>query len=307
MIVPKPPEVFRFIHQNIQGLPVNPRAHKHKQIGVAMHDTEADTYSLVEINLNLRVMGAASQFKERFQHLRRNHSVHACNRHDSSTANILYGRAALITMGPCSHRVLSSGSDPSGLGRWVWTLFAGRNNTKLRVISGYRPNPDASDRTGSVYSQHERYLRSQKDDRNPRRAFIKDLQADLEKWKDEGDLFIIGLDANDNVRTGDVNAMLRSLGLVDVHHQKHPHLPTTATCNKNNRDIPVDGIWVSPLLECTAAGYYGFGELVIGKTDHCMIWADFSFESIFGFKPPPTKILPPPTLNSRRPTRSKKI
>ncbi len=286
MVLPKPSRLFRYIFQNIQGLPVKPRARKYQQIGDAFDETEADIFGLAELNLNLRVMGAASQFNERFRHLRRNNSIHSCNRHDTSTANILYGGTAQITMGSCSHRVLASGADTSGLGRWVWSLFAGRNNTKLRVITGYRPNPDSSDRPGSVYSQHERYLESIHDDRNPRRAFIKDLQVALENWKEEGDLFLIGMDANDNVRTGDVNAMLRNLGLVDVHHAKHPHLPTTATCNKNNKEIPVDGIWASPSIECTAAGYYGFGELSMGKTDHRMLWADFSFESVFGFKPP---------------------
>ena len=189
-------------------------------------------------------------------------------------------------MGSCSHRAIASGADESGLGRWTWTLFAGRNQTKLHIISGYRPNPDTADKVGSVYSQHERRLRSIKDDRNPRRAFVEDLRDSITKWTEEGNLFIIGLDANNNVRTGDVNAMLRSLGLVDTHHDRHPHLTAASTCNKNTQSIPVDGIWSSPSLECIAAGYYGYGELIMGKTDHRMIWADFSYESVFGFKPP---------------------
>ena len=241
---------------------------------------------MAELNLNFQHLGPSSQWYERFKGLRRNHSIHAFNKHDSSDSNILYGGTALISMGSCSHRALKSGEDTSGLGRWVWTLFAGRNRTKLRIISGYRPNPDSSDSTGSVYSQHERYLRSIHDDRNPRRAFVADLKAALEHWANEGNLFIIGIDAHDNVRTGDVNAMLRSIGLVDIHHSKHPHLPTVSTCNKNTRSIPVDGIWASPSLECQAAGYFGYGELLMGKTDHRMIWADFSYESVFGFKPP---------------------
>ena len=267
-------------------MPVNPRAHKHKQIGAAFKDTEADTFGMAEINLNLQQLDATSQWHERFQHLPRNHSIHSCNRHDSSKSKLLFGGTAQITMGPSSHRVLASGSDATGLGRWVWTLFAGKNQTKLRVISGYRPNPDAADKTGSVYSQQERYFRSKHDDRNPRRAFIKDLEAALTTWSGEGNLFIIGLDANDNVRTGDVNKMLRRLGLVDIHQFKHPHLSTESTCNKNTQDIPVDGIWASPALDCIACGYYGYGELVMGKTDHRMIWGDFGYESAFGFKPP---------------------
>jgi hypothetical protein len=99
-------------------------------------------------------------------------------------------------------------------------------------------------------------------------------------------MIILGLDANDNVRTGDVNAMLRMRGLVDVHAATHPHLATESTCDKNTQEIPVDGIWATPALECISAGYYGFGELVMGKTDHRMIWADFTYESALGFEPP---------------------
>ena len=101
--------------------------------------------------------------------------------------------------------------------------------------------------------------------------------------------------------------MLQTLGLIDVHHSQHPHLPTTATCNKNNQDIPVDGIWASPSIDVIAAGYYGFGELVMGKTDHRMIWADFSFESVFGFEPPEATYIAPPTPNAQRPTSSQTI
>jgi hypothetical protein len=112
-----------------------------------------------------------------------------------------------------------------------------------------------------------------------------------------GNLIIIGMDANDNVRTGTINAMLRSQGLLDVHATRHPHLPTVATCNKNTQGIPVDGIWASsPSLDCLAADYYGFGELVIGKTDHRMIWANFSFESALGFQPPKPSYLTPQCL-----------
>ena len=122
-----------------------------------------------------------------------------------------------------------------------------------------------------------------------------------------GNLILIGLDANDNVRTGDVNAMLRSNGLSEVHAAKHPHLPTVATCNKNTQDIPVDGIWASPTLDCTAAGYYGFGEIVIGNTDHRMLWADFSSESALGFQPPQPSYIAPQRLTLDDPRVVKSI
>jgi hypothetical protein len=51
---PKPDAVFRYIFQNINGLPVNPRAYKHQQIGAAFTETEADMFGFAELNLNLK-------------------------------------------------------------------------------------------------------------------------------------------------------------------------------------------------------------------------------------------------------------
>jgi hypothetical protein len=123
--LPKPNRIFRFIFQNIQGLPVNPHSHKHQQITMA------------ELHLNLRILGSTSQCNNQFQNLQRNHSVHTYNRHDMSQEQLLFGGTAQITTGACSHRATASGADESGMGRWVWTLFAGKNNIKLRVLSGY--------------------------------------------------------------------------------------------------------------------------------------------------------------------------
>jgi hypothetical protein len=119
-------------------------------------------------------------------------------------------------------------------------------------------------------------------------------------------LIIIGLDANDNVRTGPVNAMLKSRGLVEVHSAQHSHLPSRATCNKNTQDIPVNRIWASPSLDCSSTGYLGFGEIIIGKIDHCLIWADFTYESALGFQPPEPSYVAPQRLTLNDPRVVKK-
>jgi hypothetical protein len=65
-------------------------------------------------------------------------------------------------------------------------------------------------------------------------------------------------------------------------------------------------MWMSPSLECLAAGYYGFDELIMGKTDHRMIWADFSYESALGFQPPKPKYRQPQRLTLTDPRVVKK-
>jgi hypothetical protein len=121
-----------------------------------------------------------------------------------------------------------------------------------------------------------------------------------------GNLIIIGLDVNDNVRTGAVNAMLRSRGLLDVHSAQHPHLTPRVTCNKNTQDIPINGIWASPSLNCSSAGYLGFSKIIIGKTDHCLIWADYTYKSALGFQPPEPNYIPPQCLTLNDPHVVKK-
>jgi hypothetical protein len=100
--------------------------------------------------------------------------------------------------------------------------------------------------------------------------------------------------------------MLRSRGLVEVRSAQHPHSPPRATCNKNTQAIPVEGIWASPSLDCSSAGYLRFGEIIIGKTDHCLIWADFTYESASGFQPPERSYTAPQRLTLNDPRVVKK-
>jgi hypothetical protein len=153
--LPKPENTYQFAFLNIQGLPVNPHSHKHQQIITAQQETEAGTFGLSELNINFQILGSTAQWKDRFYKLGRNHSIHTYNRHDMSQERLLFGGTAQITTGACSHRAMASGTDLSGMGRWVWTLFSGQNNIKLRLISGYRPNPDSNNRPGTVFSQQE--------------------------------------------------------------------------------------------------------------------------------------------------------
>jgi hypothetical protein len=50
-----------------------------------------------------------------------------------------------------------------------------------------------------------------------------------------------------------------------------------------------------------AAGYLGYGEIIIGKTDHRLIWAGFSYESALGFQPPKAKYFAPQRLTLNDP------
>jgi hypothetical protein len=82
---------------------VNPYSYKHQQIELALTDTGADVFGIAELNLNFRVLGTTSQWNDRFHAMKRNHSIHTYNTHDSSSERTLFGGAAQITKGACSH------------------------------------------------------------------------------------------------------------------------------------------------------------------------------------------------------------
>jgi hypothetical protein len=94
------------------------------------------------------------------------------------------------------------------------------------------------------------------------------------------------MDLNDNTWTSAEALRIENWGLKNALKQHHPNLPTVATCNKNQSNKPVDGIWCSHSLEILNAGMTGFGSPNIG-TDHRMLWVDFEIESVFGYLPPP--------------------
>ena len=70
----------------------------------------------------------------------------------------------------------------------------------VRFISAYRPcNLGGS---SSVSQQHSR---SFNDKRHPRTAILEDLAASMTVWKALGDHLILGMDANEDVRQGEVH------------------------------------------------------------------------------------------------------
>ena len=85
---------------------------------------------------------------------------------------------------------ISSGSDKTGLGRWVWTRHRGKDNITLRIYSAYCTcSPHNSLGSGTVHKQQERYFHRELDDRSPREAFLEDLKSDIEEAQEAGDSF----------------------------------------------------------------------------------------------------------------------
>jgi hypothetical protein len=282
----KPDNVFRYCFANIYGLPIAVKHEKHDRITNAMNKHEIDVFGLAEVNLNFPQLGPDQQWIHRFPNLK-THSNYAINQHSTSQDRKLYGGTAYLTNTTTSPKVADSGADPTGLGRWTWVQLTGRRGLSIRIISGYRPVKDSTNRAGTVYSQHEKYFMDIGAYGEPRLAFLDDLETDILRWQAEGNLIILGLDLNDNTWTGAETLRIEQWGLKNALKHQHPHLPAVATCNKNHSNKPVDAIWCSHSLDILNAGMSGFGSPNIGYTDHRMLWIDVDAASVFGYRPPP--------------------
>ena len=134
--------------------------------------------------------------------------------------------------------------------------------------------------------QHQRYLTKKKRLEAQREALYVDLYEELSAWIDAGDQIILGIDANEDIRTGRTQEFFRALGMKEVILARHAEMSPPATYNRNNSREPIlDGIFVTPGLKAVAAGYEAFGEGC--PSDHRALWADFTYEDAFGHSPPP--------------------
>jgi hypothetical protein len=94
----------------------------------------------------------------------------------------------------------------------------------------------------------------------------------MQAWLEAGDLIILGMDDNENVRAGTPAEYANKWGLVDAHRRQFPALAPVGTQDTNLAGIPVDGLWISPGLECSQAGMTGLGEIAIDRAYHRLLW-----------------------------------
>ena len=178
----------------------------------------------------------------------------------------------------------SSGVDKTGLGRWIWTRLRGKGETHTRIISAYRPCLNKG--IGTVWSQHFRYIKKEKQihDPNPIRQFDSDLLAEIKKWKQMGDNLIIGIDMNADVRTCTLSIILQANQLRNAILTSHPLQSPPATYDKNTSRTPIDAIWVTPNIDITRAGFTPFegGSPSAPSDGHRMLWFEVDNFSFLG-------------------------
>ena len=179
-----------------------------------------------------------------------------------------------------AYRVILSGEDETGLGRWAWSLLRGKDSIKLRVIAAYRPVRSSSGAT-TVWNQQHTYFLEKGQGTCPRILFNEHLTAAIKTWCEEGDQIVLGIDYNDILNgQSDLETRLLDLGISNVIHQNHQSpTPPTRTPGKNT----IDSIFCSSSLIPSKCGYMPFQS----NYDHRPTWIDVPYTLALGHKMPP--------------------
>ena len=213
--------ILRVGFQNIYNLPEDSRTSKSQQLVDYVVQKDYDCYMMAEIGLNWRKVGVNDRWFERvLGKFKTSRTVLAHNVTELCQSKVLQtGGVGLISTDEVTHWIMSTGKDPTGLGRWCWTCFQGKNGIKVRTISVYRPceAPGAT----TTYQQQLRLLRHHQVEFQPREALYEDLYMECADWIEEGNQLILGIDANEDVRTGATAAFFKALGKREAILAKH--------------------------------------------------------------------------------------
>jgi len=162
--------------------------------------------------------------------------------------------------GEITSSISATGSDPSGLGCWVWFALSGWTGITTRIISAYRPSDSSRVQTNSVRAQHCSYLLSQDNPCPPRLAFFHDLGLAISTWQADGDNIILMADMNGDIRKAEISSFAINLGLQESILAAHPTLLPPITFKRGNREgkSPIDGVWMSATLHASAVSLCPF-------------------------------------------------
>jgi len=93
------------------------------------------------------------------------------------------GGVAILSCNKTAHQVVGSGQDPTGLGRFCWSTYRGKDQILLWVVAGYWPCKTSNGHL-SVLQQHWQFFDLQHPDQctHPHTAFWMDLRPLLQEW-----------------------------------------------------------------------------------------------------------------------------
>ena len=192
-------DIVRIVSLNANNMRVTSKNYKQDSLKRWIHENDIDIIGIQEVGIATHMIQRRDTLYERMKDLRWTKiKISAANNVHEKISRAQYGGTAVMTFNRIATRATSKqGKDPTGLGRWSWLLFEGKQNHRTRIISAYNPCKSYGHRT--VYMQHKRYFYNKGISTCPRKMFINDLTRQIQTWQSQGDLIVLLIDCNENL------------------------------------------------------------------------------------------------------------
>ncbi len=223
----------------------------------------------------------------------------AANNVHQNIGRVQEGGTGMVAFGESTGYITKTGKDPSGLGRWCWTLYGGSNGHNTRVVVAYNACKNKKKDSRTTYQQQRQYFITKKNDLTcPSKLFRQHLVQQLKQWQSKGDRIILFMDHNEHTYNGPLGRVLMNMEGLGLQEAVlcHTGKRTGATFFRGSK--PIDGLWVTSNLDIANVCVMPFG---YGIRDHRMFVLDITMESLVGKNP--TKAVRPASrqLNSKLP------
>jgi hypothetical protein len=272
----RPEHTLRVMGINWCGMPKNPKDPKMESIKQTIKRLKVDVVGISEVNLDWRQLPSDAQLANRtFRWFDAVVQTTAYLKDYPAKDPIRPGGVTQWTIDKTVHRITGSGQDATGMGRWTWQRYQGKQGITLRIATAYRPCRNATGNS-SVWSQQKKILEDKDVDGDPRQVFTDDLSSEIKQWQATGDQVILLIDVNEDVRSQQQNSFATSMeeiGLVELITLRHGH-EGPATFLGGSK--PIDGIFVTGTLTQSTCGYTAVG------SDHYAMWMDIKYEVAWG-------------------------
>jgi len=185
------------------------------------------------------------------------HAITGHNIHDDF-GQWQFGGTFLLGNGEIAAFISATGSDPSGLGCWVWFVLSGWTGITTCIISAYCPSDSSLAQANSILAQQCSYLLSQDDPCQPRKAFFCNLGLAISTWQVDGDNIILMADMNGDIQKEEISSFTINLGLQESILAAHPTLLPPISFKQGNwkGKSPIDGVWMSTTLHASAVSLW---------------------------------------------------
>ena len=194
------------------------------------------------------------------------------------------GGALLYNDGPWSGRLLETGSDPWGYGRWAYKIFQGKGGNSLLVVSAYRVSKGIKNGGPSTAWHQQKVLMAQENRTDdPADAFILDLESWLGEKMNPNAEVVLFVDANEKWHPrASIKRMSDRLSLNNLNVERDLQFPATHPCLHNparNTTIDFCLCTTGVLQHVTYATMAPYDLACLG--DHRGILIDIDTKSLF--------------------------